>query len=61
MKFLPATNLRSAKPCLSPLLPDKCCLHACWNNIMTDTPFSDETVIQNISIPVLLSLMPLTF
>ena len=50
MKFLPATNMRAAKPCLSPV--------AVWQMLLTrllekhygltlnDTPFSDETVIQ---------------
>ncbi|EGT4275604.1 toxin [Cronobacter sakazakii] len=50
MKFLPATNMRAAKPCLSPV--------AVWQMLLTrlldqhyglslnDTPFSDQTVIQ---------------
>ncbi|HFQ3061097.1 toxin [Enterobacter sp. UPMP2061] len=50
MKFLPATNMRAAKPCLSPV--------AVWQMLLTrlleqhygltlnDTPFSDETVIK---------------
>ncbi|HID4131192.1 TPA: TA system toxin CbtA family protein [Pluralibacter gergoviae] len=50
MKHLPATTSRAAKPCLSPL--------AVWQMLLTrllekhygltlnDTPFSDETVIQ---------------
>lgn len=50
MKFLPATNMRAAKPCLSPV--------TIWQMLLTrlleqhygltlnDTPFCDETVIQ---------------
>lgn len=50
MKFLPARNMRAAKPCLSPV--------AVWQMLLTrllekhygltlnDTPFCDETVIQ---------------
>ncbi len=50
MKFLPATNMRAAKPCQSPV--------AIWEMLLArlleqhyglalnDTPFSDETVIQ---------------
>ncbi|EOW6559962.1 TA system toxin CbtA family protein [Cronobacter dublinensis] len=50
MKFLPATNMRAAKPYLSPV--------AVWQMLLTrlldqhyglslnDTPFSDQTVIQ---------------
>lgn len=50
MKFLPATNMRAVKPCLSPV--------TVWQMLLTrlleqhygltlnDTPFSDETVIQ---------------
>ncbi|WP_395313735.1 TA system toxin CbtA family protein [Enterobacter sp. ECC-219] len=50
MKFLPTTNMRAARPCLSPV--------AVWQMLLTrmleqhygltlnDTPFCDETVIQ---------------
>ncbi|EOZ5388159.1 TPA: TA system toxin CbtA family protein [Klebsiella oxytoca] len=50
MKFLPARNMRATKPCLSPV--------AVWQMLLTrllekhygltlnDTPFCDETVIQ---------------
>lgn len=50
MKFLPATNMRAAKPCLTPV--------TIWQMLLTrlleqhygltlnDTPFSDETVIK---------------
>jgi len=50
MKFLPAKNMRAAKPCLSPV--------TIWQMLLTrlleqhygltlnDTPFCDETVIQ---------------
>ncbi|MCU6359076.1 toxin [Enterobacter quasiroggenkampii] len=50
MKFLPARNMRAAKPCLSPV--------AVWQMLLTrllekhygltlnDTPFCDETVVQ---------------
>jgi len=50
MKFLPATNMRTAKPCLSPV--------TIWQMLLThlleqhyglqlnDTPFSDEIAIQ---------------
>ena len=50
MKFLPTTNMRATRPCLSPV--------AVWQMLLTrlleqhygltlnDTPFCDETVIQ---------------
>lgn len=50
MKFLPTTNMRAARPCLSPV--------AVWQMLLTrlleqhygltlnDTPFCDESVIQ---------------
>ena len=50
MKFLPTTNMRAAKPCLSPV--------TIWQMLLTrllkkhygltlnDTPFCDQTVIQ---------------
>ena len=50
MKFLPTTNMRAAKPCLSPvtiwqmLLSRLLELH--YGLTLNDTPFCDETVIQ---------------
>ena len=65
MKTLPATNPQAAKLCLSPVAVWQMLLARLleqhYGLTLNDTPFSDETVIQNISIPVLLSLMPLTF
>lgn len=50
MKFLPATNLRAAKPCLSPVTIWKMLLSRLleqhYGLTLNDTPFYDETVIQ---------------
>ncbi len=50
MKFLPATNMRAAKPCLSPVTIWQMLLSRLleqhYGLILNDTPFCDETVIQ---------------
>lgn len=50
MKFLPTTNMRAAKPCLSPvniwqMLLSRL-LEQHYGLTLNDTPFCDETVIQ---------------
>ena len=50
MKFLPATNMRAAKPCLSPVTIWQMLLSRLleqhYGLTLNDTPFCDETVIQ---------------
>lgn len=50
MKFLPARNMRAAKPCLSPVavwqMLLKNLLEQHYGLTLNDTPFCDETVIQ---------------
>ena len=50
MKFLPATNIRAAKPCLSTVTIWKMLLSRLleqhYGLTLNDTPFCDETVIQ---------------
>ncbi|MCF7444122.1 TA system toxin CbtA family protein [Kluyvera sp. STS39-E] len=50
MKFLPTTNMRAAKPCLSPVTIWKMLLSRLleqhYGLTLNDTPFCDETVIQ---------------
>ena len=50
MKFLPPTNMRAAKPCLSPVTIWKMLLSRLleqhYGLTLNDTPFCDETVIQ---------------
>lgn len=50
MKFLPARNMRAAKPCLSPVpvwqMLLKHLLEQHYGLTLNDTPFCDETVIQ---------------
>lgn len=51
MKFLPTTNMRAAKPCLSPvtiwqMLLSSRLLEQHYGLTLNDTPFCDETVIQ---------------
>ena len=50
MKFLPTTNMRAAKPCLSPVtiwqMLLSCLLEQHYGLTLNDTPFCDETVIQ---------------
>lgn len=50
MKFLPATNMRVAKPCLSPVTIWQMLLSRLleqhYGLTLNDTPFCDETVIQ---------------
>ncbi|MBL5961149.1 TA system toxin CbtA family protein [Enterobacter asburiae] len=50
MKFLPATNMRGAKPCLSPVavwqILLKHLLKQHYGLTLNDTPFNDEAVIQ---------------
>ncbi|HDX9150490.1 TPA: toxin [Klebsiella michiganensis] len=50
MKFLPATNMRAAKPCLSPVTIWQMLLSRLleqhYGLSLNDTPFCDETVIQ---------------
>ncbi|HAV9244071.1 TPA: toxin [Escherichia coli] len=50
MKFLPATNMRAAKPCLSPVTIWQMLLRRLleqhYGLSLNDTPFCDETVIQ---------------
>ena len=50
MKFLPATNMRAAKPCQSPVTIWQMLLARLleqhYGLTLNDTPFSDETVIQ---------------
>lgn len=50
MKFLPATNMRTAKPCLSPVTIWQMLLSRLleqhYGLTLNDTPFCDETVIQ---------------
>ena len=50
MKTLPATTLRAAKPCPSPVIVWQtllsCLLDQHYGLTLNDTPFSDETVIK---------------
>ncbi|HIH5020398.1 TPA: TA system toxin CbtA family protein [Klebsiella oxytoca] len=50
MKFLPARNMRAAEPCLSPVavwqMLLKHLLEQHYGLTLNDTPFCDETVIQ---------------
>lgn len=50
MKFLPTTNMRAAKPCLSPVTIWQMLLSRLleqhYGLTLSDTPFCDETVIQ---------------
>ncbi|HFU1237968.1 toxin [Citrobacter sp. JL976] len=50
MKFLPTTNMRAAKPCLSPVTIWQMLLSRLleqhYGLTLNDTPFCDETVIQ---------------
>ena len=50
MKFLPATNMRAAKPCLSPVTIWQMLLSRLleqhYGLTLNDIPFCDETVIQ---------------
>lgn len=50
MKFLPTTNMRTAKPCLSPVTIWQMLLSRLleqhYGLTLNDTPFCDETVIQ---------------
>ncbi|EBA3088521.1 toxin [Salmonella enterica] len=50
MKFLPTTNMRAAKPCLSPVTVWQMLLSRLleqhYGLTLNDTPFCDETVIQ---------------
>ncbi len=50
MKFIPATNMRAAKPCLSPVTIWQMLLSRLleqhYGLTLNDTPFCDETVIQ---------------
>lgn len=50
MKFLPTTNMRAAKPCLSPVTIWQMLLSRLleqhYGLSLNDTPFCDETVIQ---------------
>ncbi|EPQ9070806.1 TA system toxin CbtA family protein [Cronobacter sakazakii] len=50
MKFLPTTNMRAAKPCLSPVTIRQMLLSRLleqhYGLTLNDTPFCDETVIQ---------------
>ena len=50
MKFLPATNMRAAKPCLAPVTIWQMLLTRLleqhYGLMLSDTPFSDETVIK---------------
>lgn len=50
MKFLPATNMRAAKPCLSPVTIWQMLLSRLleqhYGLTLNDTPFCDETVMQ---------------
>ncbi len=50
MEFLPATNMRAAKPCLSPVTIWQMLLSRLleqyYGMTLNDTPFYDETVIQ---------------
>lgn len=50
MKYLPTTNMRAAKPCLSPVTIWQMLLSRLleqhYGLTLNDTPFCDETVIQ---------------
>jgi len=50
MKFLPAKNMRAAKPCLTPVTIWQMLLTRLleqhYGLMLSDTPFSDETVIK---------------
>ncbi|HCT9897364.1 TPA: toxin [Citrobacter koseri] len=50
MKFLPATNMRAAKPCLTPVTIWQMLLTRLleqhYGLMLSDTPFSDEAVVK---------------